>query len=153
MARSRKSNRRQALAAHPASIAQNGAATLRRVAAEKAVLPFAADFRWLILAFHKVVSSNRGFPQLPCPAKCPERRATLSVKLYVSSAPPRRRVIRSAPKVLLPGAGWPVHVNGSLRQKSVLPDMDNDMSHQTKHQVLAKLRRQYSKAGPAFKSD
>ena len=38
-------------------------------------------------------------------------------------------------------------MNRSLRQKSVLPDMDNDMSQQTKHEVLAKLRRQYARAG------
>jgi hypothetical protein len=30
--------------------------------------------------------------------------------------------------------------------------MNNDMSQNTKHQVLAKLRRQYSKAGPEYKS-
>ena len=60
--------------------------------------------------------------------------------------------MRSAPKVLLPGEGWPVRVNGSLRQKSVLPDMDNEMSQQTKQQVLAKWRRQYSKAGLGFKT-
>jgi hypothetical protein len=38
-----------------------------------------------------------------------------------------------------------------LRQKSVLPDMDNDMSQKTKHEVLTKLRRQYVKAGLAYK--
>lgn len=43
-------------------------------------------------------------------------------------------------------------VNRSLRQKSVLPDMDNAMSHKTKQEVLAKLRRAYPKAGLPYKA-
>jgi len=50
-------DRRETLAASTAAIAQNGAATLFGLAIEKTVLPFAADFRWLILPFH-VLSSN-----------------------------------------------------------------------------------------------
>lgn len=42
-------------------------------------------------------------------------------------------------------------MNRSLRQKSVLPDVDNDMSQKTRKEVLGKLRRQYAKAGPEFK--
>jgi hypothetical protein len=42
-------------------------------------------------------------------------------------------------------------VDRSLRQKSVLPDMDHDMSQKTRKEVLSKLRRQYAKAGPDFK--
>jgi hypothetical protein len=45
-------NRRQAFASHAAAIGKRGFATLARIAVEKSVLPFAADFRWLILAFH-----------------------------------------------------------------------------------------------------
>jgi hypothetical protein len=48
-----KSNRREAFAAEAAAVAQDGLAALARIAVEKSVLPFAADFRWLILAFHK----------------------------------------------------------------------------------------------------
>ena len=59
--------------------------------------------------------------------------------------------MRSAPKVLLPWAGWPVLVNRSLRQKSVLPDMDNEMSQPTKQEVVVKLRRQYARAGRQYK--
>ena len=40
-----------------------------------------------------------------------------------------------------------VCVNQSLRQKSVLPDMDNDMSRKTKQEALGKLRRQSARAG------
>lgn len=38
-----------------------------------------------------------------------------------------------------------------MRQKSVLPDMHNDMSQKTKKEVLVRLRRSYVKAGPKFK--
>jgi hypothetical protein len=37
-----------------------------------------------------------------------------------------------------------------LRQKSVLPDLDNEMSQKTK-KLLARLRRSYAKAGSEFK--
>jgi hypothetical protein len=52
----RKSNRRQAFASHAAAIPQCGLAAFGRIAIEKSVLPFAADFRRLILAFHKFKS-------------------------------------------------------------------------------------------------
>ena len=39
----------------------------------------------------------------------------------------------------------------SLRQKSVLPGMHTDMSKETKQEVLARLRRHYVKAGPAYR--
>jgi len=42
-------------------------------------------------------------------------------------------------------------VKWSLSQKSVLPDVDNEMSQKTRKEVLGKLRRQYAKAGPGFK--
>jgi hypothetical protein len=48
-------NRRQPLASHPAAVAENGFATLARITAQKPVLAFAPDFRWLILSFHKLV--------------------------------------------------------------------------------------------------
>lgn len=38
-----------------------------------------------------------------------------------------------------------------MSQKSVLPDVDNEMSQKTRREVLGKLRRQYAKAGPGFK--
>ena len=47
--------RGQALAAHAAAVGQRGLAALGRVAVQKAVLPFATDFRRLVLAFHKSV--------------------------------------------------------------------------------------------------
>ena len=43
-------------------------------------------------------------------------------------------------------------MNRSLRQKSVLPDMHNDMSKETKEQILARLRRRYITAGLEHKS-
>ena len=43
-------------------------------------------------------------------------------------------------------------MNRSLRQKSVLPDMHNDMSKETKEQILARLRRRYITAGVEHKS-
>lgn len=48
----RKLNRRQPFAAHAAAIGQSGFAAFGGVAIQKTVLPFAAHFRWLILAFH-----------------------------------------------------------------------------------------------------
>jgi hypothetical protein len=48
-----KSDRRQAFAAVAAAVGERGLAAFARIAVEKSVLPFAADFRWLILAFHK----------------------------------------------------------------------------------------------------
>lgn len=48
-------NRRQALASHPAAVAENGLATLARIAVQKPVLAFPPDFRWLILSFHKLL--------------------------------------------------------------------------------------------------
>lgn len=51
-----ESNRRQAFAAVATAVGQRGLAAFARVAIQKSVLAFAADFRRLILAFHKVVS-------------------------------------------------------------------------------------------------
>lgn len=61
-----------------------------------------------------------------------------------------RGVLRQ--KDCYPGGGWPIRLNGSLRQKSVLPDMRDDMSKQTKAEVLAQLRRRYRTAGPQHKA-
>ena len=74
-------HRRQPLAPDAAAIAQNGAPALRRVPAEKAVLTFAAHFRWLILAFHKALPLGG----VRCGTSLPEKRATLSVKAGVST--------------------------------------------------------------------
>lgn len=46
------SDRRQALATHPATVPQNGPPALRGIAAQKPVLPFAANLGRLILSFH-----------------------------------------------------------------------------------------------------
>ena len=48
-----KSNRGQAFAAVAAAVGQRGLAALAGIAVKKPVLAFAADFRRLILAFHK----------------------------------------------------------------------------------------------------
>jgi hypothetical protein len=72
---------RQPFAADTAAIAQNGAPTLRRVPAQEAVLTFAANFRWLILAFHKSLPL-RGVRSARA---VPEKRATLSAKEGVST--------------------------------------------------------------------
>ena len=45
----------ETLASDSTTIPQNGSSALARIAAEESVLPFAADFRWLILSFHKSV--------------------------------------------------------------------------------------------------
>jgi hypothetical protein len=50
-----RSNRRQAFAAHPAAVAEDGLAAFAGIAAQKPVLTFPPDFRWLILSFHKLV--------------------------------------------------------------------------------------------------
>jgi hypothetical protein len=53
-------NRRQAFASHAAAIGKRGFAALARIAVKKSVLPFAADFRRLILAFHKLIRLPSG---------------------------------------------------------------------------------------------
>jgi hypothetical protein len=50
------SNRSQTFAAHAAAVAQDCPAALGGIAGQKAVLPFAANFRRLVLAFHKSVT-------------------------------------------------------------------------------------------------
>jgi hypothetical protein len=57
------SNRCKTLATDAAAVRQDGLATSSRVAAEKTVLPFAADFRRLILSFHNAVSKTEGDAQ------------------------------------------------------------------------------------------
>jgi hypothetical protein len=57
------SNRRQAFAAHAAAVGQRGLAALAGIAVEKSVLPFAADFRRLILAFHKSNAESGKLPE------------------------------------------------------------------------------------------
>src|SRR6266568_1672774 len=52
-------NRRQTLAPYPAAVAQDGAPALAGVAAQQSVLPFPANLRRLILAFHKSVQVCR----------------------------------------------------------------------------------------------
>ena len=47
-----ESNRSQAFAPGTAAIAEDGPPALFGVAAQETVLPFAADFRWLILSLH-----------------------------------------------------------------------------------------------------
>jgi hypothetical protein len=48
----------QALAADAATIRENGATALARVPAQEAMLPHTADFRRLVLAFHKVSGNS-----------------------------------------------------------------------------------------------
>jgi len=56
-----ESDRSQPFATHPASIAENSAAALARIAIQEAMLPFAAYFGRLILSFHNSsVSALRG---------------------------------------------------------------------------------------------
>jgi hypothetical protein len=48
--------------------------------------------------------------------------------------------------------GWrSVRLNGSPRQESVLPDMRNKMSKETKDQLLGRLRRRHAHAGLGHK--
>jgi tetratricopeptide (TPR) repeat protein len=53
-------NRGQAFAAHAAAVVQRGLAAFARIAGKKPVLPFAAHFLWLILAFHKLIRLPSG---------------------------------------------------------------------------------------------
>jgi hypothetical protein len=55
-----KSNRRQPFAAIAATVGERSLAALARIAVKKPVLAFAADFRRLILAFHKLMAYWRG---------------------------------------------------------------------------------------------
>ena len=62
---SKKSNGREPFAAHPTAVGQNGLAALAGITVQKSVLAFAADFRRLILALHKII--------INIPAQKPER--------------------------------------------------------------------------------
>jgi hypothetical protein len=53
-----KSNWRQAFAAHATAVGQRGLAALGGITVQKPVLALAADFRRLILAFHKLKISR-----------------------------------------------------------------------------------------------
>jgi hypothetical protein len=53
-------NRRQAFAAHAAAVGKRGLAAFARITVEKSVLPLAAHFLWLILAFHKLIRRPSG---------------------------------------------------------------------------------------------
>jgi hypothetical protein len=55
-----KSNGSQPLATHPAPIGESGFAALGGITVQESVLPFAADFGRLILAFHKKLNPWRG---------------------------------------------------------------------------------------------
>lgn len=57
----------EALAAHPAAVAQRGLAALGGVTIQETVLTFAPDFRWLILSFHVCLRSKlfTGFAKNP----------------------------------------------------------------------------------------
>jgi hypothetical protein len=50
------------MAAGAAATAQSGFAILGGIALQKAMLAFAPDFRWLILAFHFIISILLGCP-------------------------------------------------------------------------------------------
>jgi len=85
-----RSNRRQPFAANPAAVAEDGLAAPARIAAQKPVLPFSPDFRWLILSFHKSVQSSR--PVSSCPRddfarKTPE----IEARQITSENPPVNR--------------------------------------------------------------
>src|SRR5437667_2567287 len=54
----KESDRREAFAAHTTPVPQYGATTLAGIAAQKAVLPPAANFRRLILTFHAMIPFN-----------------------------------------------------------------------------------------------
>ena len=56
----RRLNGRQAFAPHPAAVAQGGPTAFGGFAGKESMLPFASDFRWLILAFHKSNSTRAG---------------------------------------------------------------------------------------------
>ena len=59
----------------------------------------------------------------------------------------RRIGVSLRSQAAFPTEAQQVRVNGSLCQKSVLPEMQTDMSTETKAQVLARLRRRYATAG------
>jgi hypothetical protein len=54
----RKSDRREAFAALPTAVPQNRAPAFAGIAAQKAVLSLAANFRRLILTFHAMIQLN-----------------------------------------------------------------------------------------------
>jgi hypothetical protein len=75
-----KSDRRQAFAAVAAAVGERGLAALARIAVEKSVLPFAADFRWLILAFHKLNLVARWHGKTPFDGAAQDNSETSRVK-------------------------------------------------------------------------
>jgi hypothetical protein len=78
-----KSHGREAFAAGAAAAGDGGGATLGLVAGKEAVLAFAADFRRLILAFHKFNAYGRLAKKRACEdssqAPCVKARKTVVV--------------------------------------------------------------------------
>ena len=64
-------NRGQTFAAVPAAVAQDGAAAFAGIAAQEAVLPFAPNFRRLILSLHKISPVLRAGTARPRTPKSP----------------------------------------------------------------------------------
>jgi hypothetical protein len=58
-------NRSQPFAAVPAAVAQDGAAAFAGITAQETVLPFAANFRWLVLSLHKIITVLAGWKRAP----------------------------------------------------------------------------------------
>jgi hypothetical protein len=80
---------RQPFAAYAAAVAENGLATLARIAAQKPVLAFPPDFRWLILSFHKLLKLADLSVRVQgtiLPGKDPKsKRGRVSAKTHVST--------------------------------------------------------------------
>ena len=70
-----ESDRSQALAAGATAISQNGPPATSGTAAQKAVLPFAANLRWLVLTFHAMIPFSFRWSKPPCPDAEHGRRA------------------------------------------------------------------------------
>lgn len=92
--RQNRLHRRQAFAAHATAIGQNGPAALAGVARKEPMLPPAADFRRLILAFHKnrcSMNRNRVAHAGHCLGTPPfSERGRLTMNGRESSRPKRR---------------------------------------------------------------
>jgi len=78
----KRSNRRQAFAAHAAAIPQNAFAALGRIAGQKAMLPLAADFRRLVLAFHRSIAIQ--VRQIAAKATTPWKRSIIGAPENIS---------------------------------------------------------------------
>ena len=123
------SDRGEALAAHPAAVAQRGLAALRGVTIQETVLTFAPDFRWLILSFHAVFDLNflpalqkiRQAVWSTAGSSCATGGERVAVNKGVSSIGPEADTIENQAQTRAATAGAPTSMERNYPRRRKLP--------------------------------